>query len=316
MAVNETVNDTGKDYVVGVDLGGTKVEACLVDSDKNILKRERTFINTSNGLQPVIQTICNLIRHVADAKPFSAVGMGTPGTYIPEEDKLYGAPNSTVYETPGFIQKIKDYLMVPVCIENDANCLALAEFFASCKGKYKYVLAVIMGTGLGTGLILDNKLYRGAHGGAGEMGHSKIVFNGRKCLCGQHGCAEAYLSGPSLCRRFFDLTQHKLDVPEIYDLFLKNNPHASSLFNESIKMLGQFFSNAINTLDLEAIILGGGVSNLPIWYLKDSVALSMKQSLFGIPRKDIPIIQAKLGDSAGVLGAAYLALRELGHMDF
>jgi fructokinase len=311
-----SVNTTVKDYVVGVDLGGTKVEACLVDSDKTILTRKRTLIDTTSGLETVLQTICDLIRHVAGDKSFSAVGMGTPGSYVPAEDRLYGAPNSTVYEIPGFIRRLKDDLKVPVCIENDANCLALSEFFASCEGKYKYVMAVIMGTGLGTGLILDNRLYRGACGGAGEMGHTKIVFNGRKCQCGQYGCVEAYLSGPSLSRRFFDLTQKKLEVPAIYELYLKNDPHALSLFNDSVKMLGEFFSNAVNALDLEAIILGGGVSNLPIWYQNDTAALYMKKSLFGVPRGEIPIIQARLGDSAGVLGAAYLALRERGYMNF
>jgi predicted NBD/HSP70 family sugar kinase len=305
-----------KKYVVGVDLGGTKVEACLMDTERKVLTRERIPVNASRGLEEVIKNIRVIVHRAAAGKSYVAVGMGTPGTYVPEEDRLYGSPHTTVYETPGFIQRLKDMLKVPLLVENDANCLALAEFFASCEGKYRYVLAVIMGTGFGTGLIIDNKLYRGASGGAGEIGHTSIDFNGRLCECGRPGCVEAYLSGPSLGRRFQEMSGEKLDVPEIYRLYLSKDPQAAALFEESFKILGNVFANIVNAFDLEAIIMGGGVSNIPAWYEKDNVQRYLKKSLFGIPRKEIPLIKAKLGDSAGVMGAAYLALRELGVLDF
>lgn len=296
-------------YVIGVDLGGTKVEACLMNTERKVYKRNRRFVQASQGMDRVIQNILAVIREVSGGKPYEAVGIGTPGTYIPGKDRIYGSPHTLIYEIPGFIQRLKDTLKVPVVVENDANCLALAEFFTSCEGKYGYVLAVIMGTGFGTGLILDNKLYRGARGGAGEIGHTTIVFEGRLCECGRQGCVEAYLSGPSLCRRFYELSKKELDVPDIFRLYQQKNPSALKLFEESFKMLGEVFSNAVNTFDLEAIILGGGVSNIPAWY--EQVPPYMKESLFGIPRGEIPLIPAKLGDSAGVLGAAYLALRHL-----
>jgi fructokinase len=301
-------------YVVGVDLGGTKVEACLMDRERKVYKRYRQLVQASHGMDRVIENIRAVIREVTEEKPYAAVGLGTPGTYHPVEDRLYGAPHTMVYETPGFIQRIKDTLKVPVVVENDANCLALAEFFASCIGKYRYVLAVIMGTGFGTGLILDNKLYRGARGGAGEIGHTTIDFNGRLCECGRQGCVEAYLSGPSLSRRFYDLCQKKMDAPGIYQLYQQKDPSAVELFEESFKMLAEVFANAVNTLDLEAIILGGGVSNIPAWY--ERVPHYMRKSLFGVPRGEIPLIPARLGDSAGVLGAAYLALRQQGVLSF
>jgi len=301
-------------FVVGVDLGGTKVEACLMDRERKVYKRYRQLVQASHGMDRVIENIRAVIREVTEEKPYAAVGLGTPGTYHPGEDRLYGSPHTLVYETPGFIQRIKDTLKVPVVVENDANCLALAEFFASCIGKYRYVLAVIMGTGFGTGLILDNKLYRGARGGAGEIGHTTIDFNGRLCKCGRQGCVEAYLSGPSLKRRFYDLCQKEMDAPEIYQLYQQKDPSAVELFEESFKMLAEVFANAVNTLDLEAIILGGGVSNIPAWY--ERVPHYMKKSLFGVPRGDIPLIPARLGDSAGVLGAAYLALRQQGVLSF
>ena len=303
-------------YVIGVDLGGTKVEACLMDHDRNILSRKRVLINTQQGLDVVIQSIISIIKKAAGKNSFDAVGMGTPGTHVPEEDKIYGAPNSLVYEEQGFIGRLRKELGVPLVVENDANCLALAEFFASCEGKYRFVLAVILGTGFGTGLILDNKLYRGARGGAGELGHTSIDLNGRACVCGRLGCVEAYLSGPSISRRFFEIGGKYLDVPEIFKLYQEEDPGAISLLNETSRIMGEVFANFVNTFDLEAIILGGGVSNLPIWYRNDTVSHYMKKSFFGVPREEVPLIQARLGDSAGVAGAAFLALRELGILNF
>jgi len=303
-----------KDYVIGVDLGGTKVEACLLDSDRNLLSRYREPSEASRGFEYVIEKITNIILKAAEGKQFAAVGIGTPGTYIPSENRLFGSPHTPVYECPGLIQKLEDRLAVPVLVENDANCLALAEYYATCVGKYHYVMAVILGTGVGSGLILNDRLYRGALGGAGELGHATVDMQGRICECGRRGCAEAYLSGPSLSRRFHEMSGRKLNVRKIYSLYLAHNPQAVRLLEESCKIMAEVFANAATILDLDAIILGGGVSNLPIWYEK--VPPMLMESLFGVDRNQIPLIKAKLGDSAGVFGAAYMALRHCGYMDF
>lgn len=302
------------EFVVGIDLGGTKIEACLLDLDRNLISRHRVLSEASKGLEKVIENIEIVVEAVAEGKTFTAIGFGTPGTYVESEDRLYGSPHTPVYETPGFMGQLKNKFSVPLIIENDANCLAIAEFVASCQGKYKYVMAVIIGTGMGYGLILDNKLYRGAKGGAGEIGHNSIDINGRSCECGRKGCAEAYLSGPSLSRRFKELSGKDLSPNEIYDLYNSGDKLAEKFFEESCFIMGEVFANVVNAFDLEAIILGGGVSNLPIWYEK--VPYYLKKSQFGIPRDEIPIIMAKLGDSAGVFGAAYIALREISLMDF
>jgi len=131
-------------HVVGVDLGGTKVEACLLDQDRTLITRQRIPSEASKGMDHVIQNIANVIRKVSEGRDFAAVGMGTPGTYVPSEDRLYGAPHTPVYEEAGLIQGLQKRLDVPLVVDNDANCLALAEFFASCEGKYRYVMAVIL----------------------------------------------------------------------------------------------------------------------------------------------------------------------------
>jgi predicted NBD/HSP70 family sugar kinase len=300
--------------VIGIDLGGTKVEACLMDSRRTILSRRRTFSEPAMGLSRVVDNIFKVVAEAADGRTYSAIGMGTPGTYVANDDRLYGSPHTPIYETPGFIGSLRARSKAPIVIDNDANCLALAEYFASCADRYKFVMAVIIGTGMGYGLILDGRLYRGAKGGAGEIGHTTIQYQGRICECGRRGCAEAYLSGSSLSRRFFDATGVTLDARAIFDRYEAGDPEARRLFEESSQMMGEVFANAVNAFDLEAIILGGGVSNLPIWY--EQVPAHMNRCFFGPPRGQVPILKARLGDSAGVAGAAYLALRELGLMSF
>jgi predicted NBD/HSP70 family sugar kinase len=301
-------------FAVGVDLGGTKVEACLVDETRKILARKRRPSEPGLGRDRVVQNILELIGETAGSARFEAVGMGTPGTYHERDDIMYGAPHTPLYEKPGLVRLLRSRLQVPLIVENDANCLALAEFFAQCHGRYSTVMAVILGTGMGSGLILGNRLHRGPNGNAGEIGHTSIDIDGRACECGRNGCGEAYLSGPSLGRRYAELSGESLAPEKIFEQFEKGDPHARRVFEESFRVMGELFANCVNALDLEAIVLGGGVSNIPLWY--EHVPPIMNKSLFGIPGRNIPILKAVLGDSAGVLGAAYLALREMGLMDF
>jgi predicted NBD/HSP70 family sugar kinase len=299
---------------IGVDLGGTKVEACLVDETREILARKRRPSEPGLGRERVVANILELIGETAGTARYEAVGMGTPGTYHPVDDIMYGAPHTPLYERPGLISLLRSKLQVPLIIENDANCLALAEFFAQCHGRYSTVMAVILGTGMGSGLVLGNRLHRGPNGNAGEIGHTSVDIDGRACECGRRGCGEAYLSGPSLTRRYAELSGDMLSTEKIFEQFENGDPHARRVFEESFRVMGELFANCVNALDLEAIVLGGGVSNIPLWY--EHVPPIMHKSLFGIPGRKIPILKAVLGDSAGVLGAACLALREMKIMDY
>src|SRR5512141_1896861 len=299
---------------VGLDLGGTKVEACLVDETRTILARKRRPSEPGLGRERVVRNILELIAETAAGAQYEAVGMGTPGTYSAADDVMYGAPHTPLYEKPGLISLLRSKLGVPLVVENDANCLALAEFFAQCHGRFSTVMAVILGTGMGSGLILGNRLHRGPNGNAGEIGHTTIAIDGRLCECGRRGCGEAYLSGPSLSRRYAELAGEVLTPDKIFARSEAGESHARRLFEDSCRIMGELFANCVNALDLEAIVLGGGVSNIPVWYT--GVPPVMAKALFGLPGRTVPILKAVLGDSAGVLGAAYLALREMGLMAF
>lgn len=301
-------------YAVGVDLGGTKVEACLVDDARTILERRRIPSQPHFGKDRVVSNILKIVDETAGGKAYEAVGIGTPGTYHPDDDIMYGAPHTPLYEQPGLVSLLQDRLGVPLIVENDANCLALAEYFAQCRDHYRSIMAVILGTGMGSGLVLDGRLYRGPNGNAGEIGHMSVDYRGRSCGCGRFGCAEAYLSGPSLSRRYRELSGETLDPREIDRRRMEGDAKAEALFEESCLIMAEVFADCVNVLDLEAIVLGGGVSNIPLWY--DRVPPLMAARIFGIPDRRPPLLKAALGDSAGVIGAAYLALRAMGRLDF
>ncbi len=301
-------------WAIGVDLGGTKVEACLVDGARQVLARKRRPSEPGLGRDRVVANILELVAETAGGVPFEAVGLGTPGTYSAADDIMYGAPHTPLYEKPGLVSLLRSKLGVPLVVENDANCLALAEYFAQCHGRFTTVMAVILGTGMGSGLILGGRLHRGPHGNAGEIGHTSIAIDGRPCECGRRGCGEAYLSGPSLGRRYAELAGETLTPEGILERYGQGEPRARRVFEESFRVMGELFANCVNALDLEAIVLGGGVSNIPLWY--EQVPPIMNGALFGTPGRQIPILKAVLGDSAGVLGAAYLALREMHLMTF
>jgi fructokinase len=301
-------------YAIGVDLGGTKVEACLVDETRRVLARKRRPSEPALGREKVVENILELVAETAGAARYEAVGMGTPGTYSAADDIMYGAPHTPLYEKPGLVSLLRTGLPVPLLVENDADCLALAEFFAQCHGRFSTVMAVILGTGMGSGLILENKLYRGPNGNAGEIGHTSIAIDGRPCECGRRGCGEAYLSGPSLVRRYAEATGETLSPDRIFERYRAGEAQARLVLDESCRIMGELFANCVNMLDLQVIILGGGVSNIPLWY--DAVPPVMSRSLFGLPGRQIPVLKAVLGDSAGVLGAAYLALREMRLIEF
>ena len=300
-------------YAVGIDLGGTKVEACLVDEARTVLARKRRPSEPGRGAERVVANILELVADTAGGAAYEAAGMGTPGTYSAAADIMYGAPHTPLYERPGLVSRLRASLPVPLVVENDANCLALAEYFAQCHGRFSTVMAVILGTGMGAGLILDGRLHRGPHGHAGEIGHTSIAIDGRPCACGRRGCGEAYLSGPSLGRRYAELAGEALAPDRIFERYQAGEPAARAVLDESVRIMGELFANAVNALDLEAVVLGGGVSNLPLWY--ERVPAVMNAALFGTPGRAVPVLKAVLGDSAGVLGAAYLALRDRGLME-
>lgn len=295
----------------GIDLGGTKIEGVVLESSKNprVLSRHRLPTESQKGYDHVIAQIDKVIQTLSDDLQYRAtcVGMGTPGILDPESQLMKNC-NSTCLNGQPFKQDLEATLNLKFTIANDANCFALAETnLGVVKENFsdsKVVFGAIIGTGVGGGVVINGQLLNGLHSIGGEWGHNYLHESGGQCYCGKVGCVETVLSGPALEKFYFSLTESKKSLPEIYDAHLAGtDKDATMTIGRLTSFFGQAMSNVVNILDPDVIVIGGGVGNIDAIY-KEGVA-SLKKHVFNDYLKT-SVVKPKLGDSAGVFGAAFL----------
>ena len=295
--------------LLGIDLGGTKIEGIVLESKENPKEIIRHRINTEEekGYSQVINNIKSLVDYIEKKinYKFDKLGIGTPGTIDPETELLKNSNSQCLNKMP--IQKdLAKTLDKNILIQNDANCFALAEtLLGSVKDQYpdaKNVFGIIMGTGVGGGVIIDGKTVYGSQGIGGEWGHTIVTDDGDECYCGKSGCVESVISGRALQIYYNKISGNKLKFEEIYAR-KDSDSHAKETIDRLITHFGKGLSNVVNILDPEVIVLGGGLSNINELYIEGYKEL--KKHVFN-PTFNTPILRPKLGDSAGVFGAALL----------
>ena len=295
--------------ILGIDLGGTKIEGIILKSDKEPIEIERLRINTEedkgynqiiNNIKKLVDTLENKVNY-----KFKKIGIGTPGTLDPETQLLKNS-NSQNLNKKSIKSDLENLLGKKVNIENDANCFALAETkFGAVKDQMphaKIVFGVIIGTGVGGGIIIDNKILYGKQGIGGEWGHTIIKDDGEMCYCGKKGCVESVISGRALQKYYTSLSGKKLPFKDIYKN-IETDLNAKKTLKRMITYFGKGLSNVVNIIDPDIIVLGGGLSNTNELY--DQGYQELKKYVFN-PTFKTKIIKPKLGDSAGVYGAALL----------
>ena len=296
----------------GIDLGGTKIEAVVLSGSESpqVLYRERIDTEANGGYEHIIGRISLLIGQVAKGygqRP-EKIGIGTPGTMDPISGTMKNS-NTTALNGMPFQQDLEAALGIPVAMANDANCFALAEAkIGVVKDEMpdaKMVFGVIMGTGVGGGLVMDGKVWNGRQGIAGEWGHNFLDESGGECYCGKVGCVETVISGKNLERYHRETYDENKKLKQIYQEHLSGGfPNSTATIERLIHFFGLGISSLINVLDPDVIVLGGGVGNIDLLYTEG--VESIKKFVFN-PRVDTKILKPKLGDSAGVFGAAFLA---------
>ena len=295
----------------GIDLGGTKIEGIVVDAADNYrtLARRRIPTERARGYQHTLGRIAHLVDLLAEEtslKP-SAIGMGTPGAMDPDTEKLKNSNSQQLLNQP--LQKdLENLLNVPMKLANDANCFAIAEtklgIVAERVPNAKAVFGIIMGTGVGGGVVIDGKVLNGRHGIGGEWGHNVLDASGGPCYCGKVGCVETVLSGPALEKFYASISGKQLNLKEIYqEAQHGNDPFAQQSLDRLLHFFGKALAVVINILDPDAIVIGGGLGNIPELYTKG--VKEIEKHVFN-PVLRTPILKPKLGDSAGVFGAAML----------
>ena len=280
---------------LGIDLGGTKIEGILLDEKGREINRKRIPTQRDDGYDAIVDRICSLVYELKGVNE-TTIGICTPGSIDPKTEKLKNSNTVCLIDKP-LKQNIESKIGQPIIIENDANCFALAEAKMGAGKKHSIVFGVILGTGVGGGIVIDGKIHHGRSHIAGEWGHHTLYPNGKNCYCGQKGCVEAYISGPALESRYKEITGDQKIVTDI----ALNPP--SNWKNEFTQNFGIALSNVINILDPDVIVLGGGVSKCEFLY--SDGANSVHNYVFS-PNADTPIVKHTLGDSAGVIGAAWL----------
>jgi fructokinase len=286
-------------YKLGVDLGGTKIEAILLDENLNTIQRKRVP-TPQNDYSQILNTINSLSADLLENVEDYSIGICTPGA-ISKKTGLIKNSNTQCLIGKPLKEDLEKKLGQKISMENDANCFAIAESALGVAKGFDVVFGVIMGTGVGGGIVINGKIHQGRTNIAGEWGHHTLHQNGNNCYCGKQGCVETYISGPALEKRWKELTGKSQNMPEIIQ-----NIEISKVKqwkDEFLENFGFGLANVIDILDPDVIVLGGGLSNIDFLYTegKNSVYQKVFSDLV-----DTPIMKNKLGDSAGVFGAALL----------
>lgn len=286
---------------LGIDLGGTKIEAIIINDQFQVLKRKRVPTLREEGYEAILGRISQLAKEMlAYGDIQGPVGLCTPGAIDFQSGTLKNSNTVCLIGQP--IQKdLESIVDLPVVLENDANCFALAEATLGAAKKHGVVFGVILGTGCGGGIVINKNIHRGPNHIAGEWGHHVLYQGGRDCYCGNKGCTEAYISGTALESEWESLSGKFDRVTDIMDNNLyKDHPQWKTNF---IHNFGLALANVLDILDPDAVVIGGGLSKLDLLYNEGKEAVY--QSTFS-DKMVTPILKNQLGDSAGVFGAAML----------
>jgi predicted NBD/HSP70 family sugar kinase len=292
-------------YKIGIDLGGTKTEIVLLsgESRKPII-RKRIPTNAHQGYGKILDNIQYLVQEVKAGIPSTAeikIGLGIPG-FVDAEGKTLCC-NTQCLNGKNFRLDLESIFKQKVSIENDANCFALSEACYGAGSDEDLVLGIIIGTGMGGGLIFKKRIIPCLHGYMGEIGHISSDLWGNDCWCTQKGCHETYLSGSGLQEEYKKEVGEEITVVEIYKKFLKQDPKTTDFIKNWLQIFGKVMSNLILGIAPQKIVLGGGVSNLPLLY-KEGVEIT--KSFLGENISMPKIVPNKMGDSSGVFGAALI----------
>jgi glucokinase len=309
----------------GADLGGTKIHTVIAKADGEVLGEDRRPTEAVEGPDAVIARIASSVRAACDragvaVESVAGAGISSPGPCDPKRGVVTNAPNLPGFHDVHITRLVSEALGLPVLLENDANAAAYGELcFGAGRGK-RHIVYVTLGTGIGGGIIIDGKIYEGASGAAGEVGHIIIDPDGPPCNCGARGCVEALASGPAIAReakraiadgRSPIMAQLAGGARPNAELVLRAAQQGDDVARDIIQRAGHSLGigliGVLNCLNPEALILGGGLIGLGDLYLEPAINTA-KSAAFEQIMADVTITIAALGERSGALGAAALVM--------
>jgi glucokinase len=318
------------DYLVGVDLGGTKILSGVFKKSLECVGTAKFSTKAERGVDAVIERIAHCVENAVDEadlalKDVAGVGIGAPGAVNFDAGTVIFAPNLKGWKDVPLKKALEKLLGVPVFVENDCNIAALGVYATELKSKPRSMIGIFVGTGIGGGLILNGELYSGFGHTAGEIGHMVLEVNGPKCGCGNKGCLEAFASRTAILQRIkagikagektilTDMLGDDLEDLRSNDLrkaIRRGDKFVDHIVQEAAEYIGIGVANLVNILNPEVVVLGGGVMEA----LEDEMLSVIVETVqdYAMPgsMEGVEIIASKLGDSAGITGAAVLAKKQ------
>ena len=320
--------DEGEGVVIGVDIGGTKVACGVVDASGKIFAQSRQPMQAHDGPEAGLKAVLSAIDALSageTSKPHTqvkAIGICAPGPLDPKSGVVVNPPNLPCWRNFPLAARVADVYHVPVRVDNDANAAALAETIWGAARGYRYVFYATVGTGIGTGIVLDGRIYHGRTGAAGEGGHVTIDYRGPLCPCGKHGCIEVLAAGPAIALRararvaaeparsssLLDLAQGKIDgvtSEMVGKAYATGDALAREILQETAELLTVWLGNIVDLLDPDVLVVGGGVAAMlnplfaEIKRLLPSWCVNPRAS-------EIPLVLAHYRADAGIAGGAAL----------
>ena len=317
-------------HYVGVDLGGTNIVAGVVNEDYKILSQSSTkTLAFERSFEAVVADIAAMVEQSVQKAglsmdDISSVGLGTPSCIHPKTRRLVFSNNLGWHDVPLY-DELEKHIKKPLFIKNDADCAALGEALAGCAGEYKHALMITLGTGVGGGMIMDGKIFCGCDNMGTEMGHIKLVYEGTMCTCGQKGCFEAYGSATALIAQTKEALRQnpsgkmyemcggdleKVDGKLAFDAAKQGDASAVNVVDRYISYVAAGLSSLIIVLRPEVVIIGGGIGGEGEYLLgplnKRIYEYTTAADELGVPKA----VAAKLGNDAGLIGAAMLELHQ------
>jgi glucokinase len=322
------MSQSSSHLICAVDLGGTNLRAATIDGNGEIHSRARFPTPRTNDPNEIVSAITSAVKEcsehgVGPGQTIEALCVVVPGSVHAQTGLVVNAPNVPAIVDFPLTDALENSLGGRILIENDANAAAVGEMWKGAGRDYQTIICFTLGTGVGSGVILNGQLLRGIDGTAGEIGHTSVdPFGGVKCKCGGIGCLEVYCSATAIVRMARELLpdyrQSSLHAIEAATLSAKeiaraaheNDPCALATFEKMAVHLGIGMANVVNALNPEAIIIGGGVSAAFDLFAPRARA-EMTKRAFPVPAQRCQIVKAECGDDAGLLGAAWLALAKV-----
>ncbi len=319
-----------KKYVVGVDLGGTKILAAVIDNDGNVLSRAKKKTKADRPAEEILGRLTSVCIEAVEKAGISfdeikGIGIGSPGPLDPVKGMVIETPNLNL--TGACITDyVSNELGVPSFLDNDVNVGTFGEFVFGAGKDCKHIVGLFLGTGIGGGVIVDGKLLHGHSFNAGELGHLKVRAFGEKCGCGMRGCLEAYASKTAMIKHFKKavakgkptiLTEligdnwAKLTSKIFKQAYEANDKLVIKELNRAAKLTGVAIGSLLNVLSPEKVIIGGGLIEAMDKELMPVIIEYARANSFPIIYKDVDIVPAALGDDSGILGAAAIAWKRL-----